>query len=101
MLLNAVLQWIPDHAALMPRLAAMLAPGGVLGFQMPGLLPGWSSKVHVLDIIRELTGEPEWRDKLSGVYADDMISSTRWATSPRSATSGCGRKPGTPGTPTR
>lgn len=32
---NAALNWLPDHAALMPRLAAMLAPGGVLAVQMP------------------------------------------------------------------
>ncbi|MBL4915861.1 methyltransferase domain-containing protein [Szabonella alba] len=32
---NAALQWLGDHAALMPRLAAMLAPGGVLAVQMP------------------------------------------------------------------
>lgn len=32
---NAALNWLPDHAALMPRLAAMLARGGVLAVQMP------------------------------------------------------------------
>lgn len=32
---NAALQWVPDHARLMPRLAAQLAPGGVLAVQMP------------------------------------------------------------------
>ncbi len=32
---NAALQWLPDHAALMPRLAALLAPGGTLAVQMP------------------------------------------------------------------
>lgn len=32
---NAALNWLPEHAALMPRLAAMLAPGGVLAVQMP------------------------------------------------------------------
>lgn len=32
---NAALQWLPDHAALMPRLAACLAPGGTLAVQMP------------------------------------------------------------------
>ena len=32
---NAVLQWVPDHATLLPRLAATLAPGGVLAVQMP------------------------------------------------------------------
>jgi trans-aconitate 2-methyltransferase len=32
---NAALNWLPDHAALMPRLAAMLMRGGVLAVQMP------------------------------------------------------------------
>lgn len=32
---NAVLHWLPDHATLMPRLARLLAPGGVLAVQMP------------------------------------------------------------------
>ncbi len=32
---NAVLQWLPDHARLLPRLAGLLAPGGVLAVQMP------------------------------------------------------------------
>ncbi len=32
---NAALQWLPDHARLMPRLAAELVPGGVLAVQMP------------------------------------------------------------------
>lgn len=32
---NAALHWLGDHAALMPRLAGMLARGGVLAVQMP------------------------------------------------------------------
>ena len=32
---NAALNWLPDHAALMPRLARLLKPGGVLAVQMP------------------------------------------------------------------
>lgn len=32
---NAALHWLPDHAALMPRLAGLLAPGGVMAVQMP------------------------------------------------------------------
>jgi trans-aconitate 2-methyltransferase len=32
---NAALQWLPDHGALMPRLAGMLGVGGVLAVQMP------------------------------------------------------------------
>ena len=32
---NAVLHWLPDHDRLIPRLAAMLAPGGTLAVQVP------------------------------------------------------------------
>ncbi len=32
---NAAFQWVPDHAAVMKRLTATLAPGGVLAVQMP------------------------------------------------------------------
>ncbi|KQO74761.1 trans-aconitate 2-methyltransferase [Methylobacterium sp. Leaf89] len=32
---NAVLQWLPDHPVLLPRLFGLLAPGGVLAVQMP------------------------------------------------------------------
>jgi trans-aconitate 2-methyltransferase len=32
---NAALNWVSDHEALMPRLAGMLARGGVLAVQMP------------------------------------------------------------------
>ncbi|HEY0255134.1 MAG TPA: trans-aconitate 2-methyltransferase [Kofleriaceae bacterium] len=32
---NATLQWVKDHERLIPRLVAMLAPGGVLAVQVP------------------------------------------------------------------
>ncbi|WP_163846626.1 methyltransferase domain-containing protein [Pseudooceanicola aestuarii] len=32
---NAALHWLPDHEALLPRLAGLLAPGGVLAVQVP------------------------------------------------------------------
>lgn len=32
---NAALHWLPDHAGLLSRLVGLLAPGGVLAFQVP------------------------------------------------------------------
>ena len=32
---NAALQWVPGHETLLPRLLALLAPGGALAIQMP------------------------------------------------------------------
>lgn len=33
---NAALQWVPDHAALFPKLFNRVAAGGALAIQMPG-----------------------------------------------------------------
>jgi trans-aconitate 2-methyltransferase len=42
---NAALHWLGDHGGLMPGLAGMLAPGGVLAVQMPAQ---FTSPSHVL-----------------------------------------------------
>lgn len=34
---NAALHWIQDHASLVPRLGALVAPGGELAFQVPAM----------------------------------------------------------------
>jgi trans-aconitate 2-methyltransferase len=47
---NAALQWVPDHAALLPKLAAMLEDAGCLAVQMPA---NFDSPTHT--ILRELT----------------------------------------------
>jgi trans-aconitate 2-methyltransferase len=59
-LASAVLQWLPGHLDLLPRLAGFLAPGGVLGFQMPGGIPG-----ALMDVARELIAA-QWTDQLAG-----------------------------------
>lgn len=57
---NAVLHWIPDHAALLPRLAGYLRPGGTLAIQMPNNLLQAS---HIA--MCNIAAQPEWAHKLS------------------------------------
>lgn len=56
---NAALQWVPGHLALLDRLAAALAPGGHLAFQVPG---NFDAPTH--RIVDELCAEPRWREAL-------------------------------------
>ncbi len=57
---NAVLHWVPDHIAVMARLARELAPLGCLAVQMPD---NENEPTHVL--MREIAAEPRFRDKLA------------------------------------
>jgi trans-aconitate 2-methyltransferase len=59
-LANAALQWVPDHASLLPRLVALLAEGGSLAVQMPDNL---DEPTHRL--MREVAAEPPWAEKLA------------------------------------
>jgi trans-aconitate 2-methyltransferase len=61
-LANAVLQWLPDHPKLYPRLAAALAPGGCLAVQVPDNL---EEPTHRL--MREVAAEGPWAAKLGEV----------------------------------
>ena len=56
---NAVLQWVPGHKALFPRLFALLAPGGVLAVQMPDNM---AEPSHVL--MREVAANGPWAETL-------------------------------------
>ncbi|HEY0214058.1 MAG TPA: methyltransferase domain-containing protein [Paenirhodobacter sp.] len=49
---NAVLQWLENHATLLPHLASLLAPGGVLAVQMPSQFAAPSHR-----FLRDFTGE--------------------------------------------
>lgn len=57
---NAVLHWVPDHIAVMARLARQLAPLGCLAVQMPD---NEAEPTHVL--MREVAAEPRFREKLA------------------------------------
>jgi trans-aconitate 2-methyltransferase len=68
-LANAVLQFFPDHLELLPRLASFLAPGGVLGFQMPA-----SDRTgSIMDVARALTASPAWRGTLDGILSSSNV----------------------------
>jgi trans-aconitate 2-methyltransferase len=63
-LANAVLQWVSDHATLLPRLAEKLAPGGSLALQMPDNLDQPSHR-----LMREVAAEGPWASKLASAAA--------------------------------
>lgn len=54
---NALCHWLPDHAALFPRLAALLAPGGVLAVQMPRQQLAPSHRL-LREVAARLAGDP-------------------------------------------
>lgn len=58
---NATLQWVPDHARLLPRLFSELAPAGVLAIQMPD---NQAQPSHRL--MRELAAREPWHPFLAG-----------------------------------
>jgi trans-aconitate 2-methyltransferase len=57
---NAALQWLPDHARLLPRLLDALPPGGVLAVQMPR---NFDAPSHVL--LREVADRGPWAARLA------------------------------------
>ena len=56
---NAALQWVPNHAKLLPQLLALLRPGGVLAVQMPR---HFESPSHIE--LKRLVHRREWRARL-------------------------------------
>lgn len=74
MLANASLQWVPEHATLLPRLVAKLAPGGSLAVQMPNNL---DEPAHRL--MREVAAAGPWAAKLAAAGgARTSLGSTDW-----------------------
>jgi trans-aconitate 2-methyltransferase len=68
-LANAVLQWLPDHARLIPALFARLTVGGVLAVQVPDNLEEPS---HVL--MREIAHGGPWAERLAHVSGRAVIA---------------------------
>lgn len=66
---NAVLQWLPGHARLFPRLMDLLAPGGWLAVQMPDNL---DEPTHAL--MREAGRRGRWAARLAGVERERLLS---------------------------
>jgi trans-aconitate 2-methyltransferase len=63
-LANAVLQWLPDHEALLPALLERLKPGGALAVQTPDNL---DEPTHRL--MRDVAGSGPWAAKLKDAHA--------------------------------
>jgi trans-aconitate 2-methyltransferase len=58
---HAAIQWVDDHETLIPRLLAMVTPGGQLAVQLPS---NHGHYTHLL--IREIAGEEPFRTALGG-----------------------------------
>jgi trans-aconitate 2-methyltransferase len=52
---NAALQWVPSHAALLPRWVEALPGGGALAFQVPSNVDGAAANVF-----RAVADRPQW-----------------------------------------
>jgi trans-aconitate 2-methyltransferase len=73
-LANAVLQWLPDHAALLPALLGKLVAGGSLAVQMPANL---EEPAHRL--MRKIAAEGRWAEKLAkAVSARSVRHNANW-----------------------
>src|SRR5436190_101830 len=66
---NAVMQWVPDHSAVLQRLLTALPKGGVLAVQMPD-----NTNEPALTLMREVGASGPWAAKLAAANAarDDL-----------------------------
>jgi trans-aconitate 2-methyltransferase len=70
---NAALQWVPNHEALIPRLAGLLKESGWLAIQMPA---NFDAPSHTL--LRELTSSSRWKSQLEGAAEPRHSMPTDW-----------------------
>jgi len=90
---NAVMQWVPDHAALLPRLLAQTAPGGVLAIQVPdnlgeashvlmretAMAGPWAARLGDAAALRDpIPSADEYYDRLAGIAASIDIWRTTY-----------------------
>lgn len=75
---NAALQWVPDHAALFPKLLRRVAPGGALAAQLPAYSDQPGQRL-IREIARSakwqarFTRQPvDWRAESVGFYYDTL-----------------------------
>jgi trans-aconitate 2-methyltransferase len=62
---NAALQWVPDHAALFPRLFGRVATGGALAVQLPAYSDQPGQR-----LIREIARSTKWQARFTKVPVD-------------------------------
>jgi trans-aconitate 2-methyltransferase len=72
-LANASLQWVPDHATLLPALTAKLSHGGTLAVQMPD---NFNEPAHRL--MREVAANGTWSSKLAEASKRLVHESANW-----------------------
>jgi trans-aconitate 2-methyltransferase len=70
---NAALHWLPDHADLFGRLAALLHPSGQLAVQMPA---NHDHPSHL--VAAEVAGEEPFRTALDGYRRTSPVQAPEW-----------------------
>ncbi len=65
---NAALHWVPDHGALLARLAALLAPGGQLAIQVPA-----NDRHQSHAVARDVAREPAFASPLGGFVRESPV----------------------------
>lgn len=58
---NACIQWVPDHEKLIPKLMALLAPGGQLAVQTPMI-----EREPIHQIVRVVANGARWQGRFGG-----------------------------------
>jgi trans-aconitate 2-methyltransferase len=70
---NACLQWLPDHAELLPRLLGLVRPGGQLAIQMPR---NFQAPSHTT--VSEIAALEPWAARLEGRPMGSPVAEPDW-----------------------